>query len=63
MKFVAWMRGPLVLFSLSGCATGGSYCELARVIRPSVNDRMTPETEKQILTENEKLAAICGVKP
>lgn len=49
---------------LSGCATSsGSYCDVARAIRPSVQDTLTPETQQQILAENEKLAALCGVKP
>lgn len=51
--------------TVSGCATtsGGSYCDIARAIRPSVQDVMTEDTKRQIVTENEKLAALCGVKP
>lgn len=49
---------------LAGCATsGGNYCSVARVIRPSVDDNLSLETKRQILTENEKIAALCGVKP
>lgn len=48
----------------SGCATtGGNYCDVARAIRPSVEDKLTDETKRQLLRENEKLAKICGVKP
>lgn len=50
-----------VLALISGCATSGNYCDVARAIRPSVYDRMTPETQRQILGENEKLAKLCGV--
>ena len=47
---------------IAGCATNrGSYCDVAKVIRPSVNDTMTEETKRQILRENEKLAKLCGV--
>lgn len=51
--------------TVSGCATtsGGSYCDIARAIRPSVEDVMTDETKRQIVAENEKLAALCGVRP
>lgn len=48
---------------LAGCATSGSYCEIARVIRPSVDENLSLETKRQILTENEKIAALCGVTP
>lgn len=48
----------------AGCATvGGDYCQVARAIRPSVEDQMTPETKRQILAENSKLAKLCGVRP
>lgn len=59
--------GLLILMSasLSGCATAsqGSYCDIARAIRPSVEDIMTDETKRQIVAENEKLARLCGVRP
>jgi hypothetical protein len=41
----------------------GSYCDIARPVRPSVQDVLTDETVRQILAENEKLAALCGVRP
>lgn len=49
----------------AGCVTtsGGNYCDIARAVRPSVADTLTPETKRQILRENEKLAKLCGVKP
>jgi hypothetical protein len=43
--------------------TAGNYCDVARAIRPSVEDKMTELTKRQILTENEKLAKLCGVRP
>jgi hypothetical protein len=42
---------------------GSNYCDVARAIRPSVVDKLTPETKRQILRENEKLAKLCGVRP
>lgn len=49
---------------ISGCATsGGSYCDIARAVRPSQADTLTAETKRQILAENEKLAELCGVRP
>lgn len=49
---------------LSGCVTsGGSYCDVAKVVRPSPADTLTEETKRQILRENEKLAKLCGVRP
>ncbi len=48
----------------AGCATsGGTYCDIARVVRPSAQDTLTTETARQILRENEKLAKLCGVRP
>lgn len=52
-----------VLALISGCATSGDYCDVARAIRPSVDDQMTPETQRQILGENEKLARLCQISP
>ncbi len=57
------MTLALIVVLLSGCATSGSYCDIARPVRPSVEDQMTPETKRQILTENEKRQMLCGVKP
>lgn len=57
------MTLALMTLLASGCATGGNYCDIARPVRPSVDDQMTPETKRQILTENEKLQKLCGVKP
>jgi len=53
----------LTLLCLGGCVTAGSYCDVARAIRPSVSDWMTPETQRQILAENTKLEKLCGVRP
>jgi hypothetical protein len=41
----------------------GNFCDVARAVRPSVEDKMTEETKRQILRENEKLAKLCGVVP
>lgn len=48
---------------VGGCVTGGSYCEIAKPVRPSLDDSLTEGTARQILTENEKLAKLCGVRP
>ena len=47
----------------SGCATSGSYCDIAKPVRPSVEDSLSNDTKRQILVENQKLQKICGVKP
>ncbi|WP_162931682.1 hypothetical protein [Mesorhizobium sp. DCY119] len=41
----------------------GNYCDVAKAVRPSVEDQLTAGTARQILAENEKLAKLCGVKP
>lgn len=48
----------------AGCVTskGSQYCDIARVIRPSVLDNVTEETKRQIIANNEKIAKICGIK-
>lgn len=58
-----WAALTLTLAFLSGCVTAGSYCDVARPVRPSVEDKMTEGTKRQILAENEKLVKLCGVKP
>ena len=60
-KILATMM--LIVVLLSGCATSGNYCDIARPVRPSFEDSLTPETKRQILIENEKLMKLCGVKP
>jgi hypothetical protein len=62
MKFRKWAALTLIVVSLSGCVTG-SYCDVARPIRPSVEDQMSEGTKRQILAENEKMQKLCGVKP
>lgn len=57
------MTLALMMLLASGCATSGNYCDIARPVRPSIDDQMTPETKRQILAENEKLQKLCGVKP
>lgn len=53
----------LTLLCLGGCATAGSYCDVARPVRPSVEDSLTDGTKRQILAENTKLEKLCGVRP
>jgi hypothetical protein len=53
----------LTLHCLGGCVTAGSYCDVARPVRPSVEDSLTDGTARQILVENTKLEELCGVKP
>ena len=50
------------LASLGGCVTA-EYCDVARAVRPSVEDKLTAETARQILAENTKLERLCGVRP
>ena len=50
------------LASLGGCVSA-EYCDVARAVRPSVEDKLTAETARQILAENTKLERLCGVKP
>ncbi|MDP9787486.1 hypothetical protein J2861_001474 [Agrobacterium tumefaciens] len=57
------MTLTLMALLASGCATSGNYCDIARPVRPSFEDSLTPETKRQILIENEKLQKLCGVKP
>ncbi|OYR15558.1 hypothetical protein CEV32_4834 [Brucella rhizosphaerae] len=51
----------MTLGLLSGCATSGNYCNMARAIYASHYD--TSETKRQILAENEKMEKLCGVRP
>lgn len=53
----------LTVVLASGCVTSGNYCDVASAVRPSVEDKLTPETKRQLLAENEKLAELCGIKP
>jgi hypothetical protein len=61
-----WIASVLLMSTLvfaSGCVTGGNYCDVARAVRPSVEDVLTADTARQILRENEKLARLCGARP
>lgn len=53
----------LTLLCLGGCVTASSYCDVARPIRPIVEDSLTDGTKRQILAENTKLEELCGVWP
>ena len=49
--------------SLGGCATmmsASSYCRIDKPIYISKQDKLSPGTARQILTENEKHKGICG---
>jgi len=63
MKPASLAAMMLTLLCLGGCVTAGSYCDVARPIRPSVKDSLTDGTKRQILAENTKLEKLCGVKP
>lgn len=63
MMFRTWGAIVLTTLSVSGCVTAGSYCDIARAVRPSVEDKMTEGTKRQILAENSKLEKLCGVRP
>jgi hypothetical protein len=49
---------------LAGCATAptviSDYCQNYRIIRPSRSD--TPDTLKQVATENAKYRAVCPAR-
>lgn len=47
---------------LGGCATIDG-CEIFSPIAPSVKDRLTEQTERQITAHNETGEAVCGWKP
>ncbi|MGT3569111.1 hypothetical protein ACVQH5_29350 [Klebsiella pneumoniae] len=56
----------LVLFALVGCqTTGGSFCGVAKPIRPSKETiaHLTDAEVSAILSHNRKLTQLCGVKP
>lgn len=63
MIFAKLTMLTLIGVFVGGCVTSGNYCDIARPVRPSFGDSLTPETKRQILTENEKLQKLCGVKP
>lgn len=47
---------------LAGCATAGDFCDVAAPIRPSVDDRLTDGTKRQILKHDAYGAEVCGWK-
>ena len=55
----------LALFlALAACTTtSGSFCEIAKPIRPANVDVLTDADVAAILQHNEKLAKLCGVRP
>lgn len=61
------LLGALMLMSMSACQSGSGieseFCLLAEPIRPSLQDVLTPGTARQILSHNEKGAALCGWTP
>ncbi|GHC61713.1 hypothetical protein GCM10010136_02430 [Limoniibacter endophyticus] len=63
MKRASWAAAILMTLLVAGCATSGDYCDIARPIRPSIEDRLTDGTKIVILAENQKLEKLCGVKP
>lgn len=52
----------LTLALVGGCVTA-NYCDIARPVRPSVEDKLTEGTKSQILAENTKVERLCGVRP
>lgn len=54
----------LLVFILSGCASGGSFCSIAHPIRlsPEVVDRMTDQEANAALAHNLKGKKLCGWK-
>lgn len=47
----------------SGCVTRAEYCDVAGLVRPSVNDVLTDGTKRALLAELEKQEKLCGAKP
>jgi len=57
---------PIGMFLLSGCqTTGGSFCDLAKPIRPTRQqiDQLTDEQVNQLLGHNLRGQRLCGWKP
>ncbi len=53
------------LLALAGCtATGGSYCSIAKPIRPTAEDVnvISDQLVQDVLTHNKQGAALCGWK-
>ncbi|MDR7222772.1 hypothetical protein J2X13_003193 [Aminobacter aminovorans] len=63
MKWIASILLASTLVFASGCVSSGNYCDVARPVRPSVDDRLTEGTARKILAENEKVPKLCGVRP
>lgn len=63
MRQNAWLIA-LAMVSLTSCAGSGpapnSFCDVAKPIYFDPADRMTRQTEKAIITHNEKGAKVCG---
>jgi hypothetical protein len=54
----------LVALLLAACTTTrGSFCQIAKPIRPENVDALTDAEVTQILGHNEKGRALCGWKP
>ena len=55
---------PLCAIALASCvSSGGSFCAVAKPIRPSNVDVLSDSDVAAILAHNEKLQALCGVRP
>lgn len=58
--------GVLLMLTLASCqTTGGSFCSIAKPIRPSKETiaHLTDAEVSAILSHNRKLTQLCGVKP
>lgn len=67
LDFLAWLL-VLIIFALGASActtTGGSFCAIAKPIRPSAQTiaAMTDAEVAAVLAHNRKLQKLCGVKP
>jgi hypothetical protein len=64
MKLIVSTALAFTLALTAGCVTAsGNYCDVARAVRPSVQDVLTEDTARQILRENSKLEKLCGARP
>ncbi len=52
----------LVAGCLAGCGTAGNFCDVAAPILPSVEDRLTEGTKRQILKHDSYGEQACGWK-